>query len=458
MSSKVTTPQDESSSSPKLQQQSTLTSSSIKPSQSLTEQSLSRLSPKNATSNNNVVVATATDTENHDAASANASPVSTSGHLSTASNASEINPYVAAGVTDPMTLPVDARTKVLILMFILKLITSYDAGAFSIAIGASKGISTELDLDSAQEGFLGSCVYLGNTVGCAVCALLFAKYDAKYLLSLSMMFHAIFTVAFALTSSYALAVLARIGIGFTLSFVVVYSVVWPDVFSPKANATLWLAVINIGVPVGTLAGFLTGGFIINSAVYSWRWIFFVKSIIMVPIVVFMSHIDSKLVDDPLSGTSKGRVTTNNLDTWNSFLSNKLMILNVAGLSVLYFVVTGMQVFFTQYLRSPPFNATIDDIMISFGLTAVSAPIFGVAVGGYVMDKYGNYREHPDRAADLGDCWRLCRNLWRLHSHGEQPHNSFLVSLGPSLLRRRCSSLRNGPHRRRGTPYSEERSE
>lgn len=324
------------------------------------------------------------------------------GEMSIASNASESNPYVAAGVLDPMTLPVDARRTVLILMFILKTITSYDAGAFSIAIGASNGIEAELDLDSAQSGFLGSAVYLGNVVGCAMCAWLFTKYDAKYLLTLGMMGHSVFTVLFALSTSYFFAVLARIGIGFTLSFVVVYSVVWADVFSPKANATLWLAALNIGVPVGTLAGFVVGGFILNSAVYSWRWVFFIKSILMIPIVVFMSYVDGKLVDDPLSGTSKGRVVgTPQADVWMSFITNKLMTLNVAGLSVLYFVITGMQVFFTQYLRNPPFNASVNDIMLTFGATAVSAPIFGVAIGGYVMDKYGNYREHPDRAADLG---------------------------------------------------------
>ena len=342
----------------------------------------------------------------------------------------------AGGPVDPLKLPVAARRTVLLLMGVLKVATSFDAGAFSIAVGAAGGIASDMALNDAQSGFLGASVYMGNVIGCASCAWLFRSYSAKYLLCASMLLHAVFTVLFALCGGYFFAVLARIGIGFTLAFVVVYSVVWADVFSPKANATLWLAVLNIGVPVGTLAGFLAGAIIMNTLAYSWRWVFFVKALCMVPVIVFMAHVDPVLLDDPqfdapsapsaspppgdaieaagdrdavstdvaaappASPVERKTVVAPALDVWMSFFSNKLMILNVAGLSVLYFVVTGMQVFFTQYLRDPPFNATVSDIMLSFGFTAVTAPIAGVALGGIAMDKLGNYREHPDVAADL----------------------------------------------------------
>jgi predicted MFS family arabinose efflux permease len=307
----------------------------------------------------------------------------------------------ASASMDPQLLPVEARRTVLILMCILKVATSYDAGAFSLAIGAKNGIAADLDMDDAQIGFLGASVYLGNVVGCASCVWLFQQRSAKHVLSVAMMGHAFFTMLFALSSSYELAVLARLGIGFTLSFVVVYSVVWADVFSPQANATLWLALLNIGVPVGTLAGFVVGGIVVNSSTYTWRWIFFIKTLLMVPLVVFMGHVDPALIDDPATSTGNGRVAVPQADLWTSFVTNPLMMLNVAGLSVLYFVITGMQTFFTLYLRMPPFSASVDDIVLIFGFTAVSAPIFGVAIGGYVMDRYGNYHEHPDRAANLG---------------------------------------------------------
>ncbi|KAG5479098.1 hypothetical protein LSCM1_02946 [Leishmania martiniquensis] len=92
-------------------------------------------------------------------------------------------------------------------------------------------------------------------------------------------------------------------------------------------------------------------------------------------------------------------------------SNVVYICSVVSLTSLYFVATGLQNFVTQYLRDPPFNASIAIIMVGFGSAVVSAPVCGVIVGGILLDRIGGYKRNLRRVAFFILAWGLCAVLF-----------------------------------------------
>jgi len=63
---------------------------------------------------------------------------------------------------------------------------------------------------------------------------------------------------------------------------------------------------------------------------------------------------------------------------------------VVGLSALFFVVTGIQFWITIFLQLV-IGADPAAVIAVFGVTSITAPVFGVIVGGVVTDRYGGYK-------------------------------------------------------------------
>jgi MFS family permease len=316
----------------------------------------------------------------------------------------------------PQQIPLLERKHVLYLMCALKIITSYDSGAYGAVLGIDDGIAQALQLSVVDEGALGSAPFVGNTLGCAAAGILFSRYEAKPLLMFGMGMHFVCTILFAMSPTFIIAVCARTLIGFTLSFVVVYSVVWTDVFSPRASATTWLAAMNAGVPLGMLLGFVMGGAVTPELELSWRLTFLFKAMILLPVLLALHRAPARSVNDPgatdltrkrrheaqltAAGVAEPNVCESVIRNASTLLRNELFVCAVLGLVVLYFVVTAMQVFVTSYLRGAPFYASMSTIVFGFGAASVTAPVFGVVAGGMIVDRLGGY-SNLKRAALFG---------------------------------------------------------
>ena len=116
-----------------------------------------------------------------------------------------------------------------------------------------------------------------------------------------------------------------------------------------------------------------------------------------------------------AGLSDSAATESNkpmseMEALKAVLKNPIVWLGIATTTSLYFVVTAMQLWITDYLTTEPLpvnipGTTSDDryttIVMSFGVTAITAPITGVLVGGFVLDSkrcIGGVAEHPNKAA------------------------------------------------------------
>lgn len=74
-------------------------------------------------------------------------------------------------------------------------------------------------------------------------------------------------------------------------------------------------------------------------------------------------------------------------------SNTQFIILTVGLSLLYFIVTGIQFWVTDYLQTV-LNIQQSKVFTFYTLTSISAPVLGVIAGGSVTHKYGGY-ESPN---------------------------------------------------------------
>jgi MFS family permease len=204
---------------------------------------------------------------------------------------------IAVGVPNsPTSIPRDVLTNNLKLFVLLKVLGSFDSGAFSATLNQDGGIADDWSLSVGQQGTLSSSVFLGNMIGCAVAGHLFSKYSAKRLLTVSLMIHALFTFLFATSESYELAILCRFFIGVTLAFIVVYTPVWVDDFAPKDVAATWMALQNAGVPLGIMMGFVIGGLLPTYTGMEWEWAFFIKAIGMIPIIALLAKQNRSSLD------------------------------------------------------------------------------------------------------------------------------------------------------------------
>ncbi|KAJ9436613.1 putative sphingolipid transporter spinster-like protein 1 [Diplonema papillatum] len=99
-----------------------------------------------------------------------------------------------------------------------------------------------------------------------------------------------------------------------------------------------------------------------------------------------------------------------VESLRDVLKNPVIWAAVLTLSSIYFVVTAMQLWITDYLTTEPLpieipGETADDryntVVMSFGVAAITGPIAGIILGGYVLDHpkiVGGYVDNPNKAA------------------------------------------------------------
>ncbi|RNF26597.1 transporter protein [Trypanosoma conorhini] len=347
------------------------------------------------------------------------------GELATKTPELSINPQDPLDVDLPISVSLLRRN--LLLFTVLKTIGSFDSGAFSAALGAENGIAEEWGLGTVRQGTLTSSVFLGNILGCPLSGHLFSHHSAKRVLVGSLILHTAFTFLFATLTNYGFALLCRFLIGITLSFVIVYAPVWVDIFAPHDRQSVWMASHNAGVPLGIMLGYTCGAFLPSYTNIHWEWAFYIKCILTIPAVAYLLRVDSRSIDRPSRNRSESASTVaaaaasdvsaaervlnvlhaNMRLIWTScvpLFRNIEYMCSTLAMCSLYFVVTGLQNFVTQYLREEPFNASMKTIMLGFGGAVVTAPVIGVIVGGVLLDRIGGYQRNLRRVTAFVLVW------------------------------------------------------
>ena len=79
--------------------------------------------------------------------------------------------------------------------------------------------------------------------------------------------------------------------------------------------------------------------------------------------------------------------------------SKLFIILTLSLCGLFFVVTGVQFWITDYAtrskQEGGLGADAETVVLVFSIASVTAPVMGVFIGGALIDKQGGYKDDPN---------------------------------------------------------------
>lgn len=295
-------------------------------------------------------------------------------------------------------------------------ISNLDTGACCVLFAFPAGqVTAEFDLSAVHVGAVGSVMYVGHTLGCFLGGSLIQRYHPKYLLICSLLLNVLCLTSFSLSSSFGLFIAARFVSGIVSALIVVYGPVWVDEFSDAGTTSLWLGLVQGGVAIGVMLGYVIAGFVMTNTHLSWRYFFQIQAALSLICATYfffaedrmLNHIVHLHIGTPTSiprerrsrGHSLGALAAN---AW-SVIRNVQYTLPLLSLCTLYFVVTGLQMWATSYLRGPPVHADLNVIIAAFGFCSATAPVLGVVFGGWVVDRLGGYkgRKHVVAGAATG---------------------------------------------------------
>ena len=166
----------------------------------------------------------------------------------------------------------------------LSIIINLDGGAVP---GSLIHIQDTFNLNIAQVGLLGMLVYQGVAIGCVLVGPLLNKVSPTRATQATLILNTAATACFGGASSIEMLLIARISIGILQAIPAVYFPVWVDEFAPEEGATLWMALIQAGAPLGITIGYVFGASLTASApgdrcpmedpFCAWRIPFYIQS-------------------------------------------------------------------------------------------------------------------------------------------------------------------------------------
>ncbi|KRX08858.1 Major facilitator superfamily domain, general substrate transporter [Pseudocohnilembus persalinus] len=284
-------------------------------------------------------------------------------------------------------------------------LVNFDHG---IIPAATKQIKEDLNIDDVELGLLGSVVYAGLLGGSVAATYVFQNFKTKQIIVSTVVAYALSLALFLVTSNIFLLGVSRTLVGFFQVFLVVFFPVWVDLHGGK-RSTMWLTFLQLGVPLGVVIGYCVTGIYITQF-DKWQYSFMTQIFCLIPCGAAMYLFPDRLINvqgDQVSRMSESRQSEPELqfmgrtsvspqilqksktykENLKNLFSNRLFLFTMLSLAALYFVVTGIQFWISDYFQLV-LHQPKAKVVKYFSLVSVSAPTLGVIFGGYVIEKYG----------------------------------------------------------------------
>ena len=327
------------------------------------------------------------------------------------------------------------RRKLIFGIFLLSnLFLNYDTGVIPASLVE---ITKEIELDYSEQALLASFLYLGLSFSSIFVGFIFSRYSPSKICSIVLALNCLSCFIFSYENDKSILFSMRFAMGITEAFIVVYGPVWVNNYSPMEHSATWMGILHSCSVIGVFLGYLIASVINNffKNYLSWRFAMQIQGFAEVFFSLFfwfekdeyinvdirktipISEIEMENkninVERNLSGSpvfnSPSRINRANsrkkdprIDTVEignlgryflqakMVLSNLLYITITLGMSSIYFIVTGIQFWITEYLIE---ILHTDPLMVNiiFSVISLTAPLSGVLFGGTLSDKYGGYK-------------------------------------------------------------------
>lgn len=338
------------------------------------------------------------------------------------------------------------RKFIYVLICLINIFINLDRGA--IPAGTTE-IKDKNKISNAELGMIGSLIYFGLILGSLSGGYFFSKYSSKWLVISSLFILAFFLYSFTLFESSTGLYLCRVGCGFCEVFCYVYFPIWVDQYGVKGFKVIWITFLQLGVPIGTILGYLIEALSIKYY-NSWEGGFFFQiiSVCTLSAILFLTpdkffernyrHSEStqeeienefKIFKKNLSQKlerNKSRYLLKNMNLINDLynnkygrpslysifsmidveedigyhkycevltklIKNKSYISTMFGISCSLFVITGMQFWVSDYMQEV-IHLESSKTYIIYAIVSISAPTLGVLTGGLLIQYLGGYTE------------------------------------------------------------------
>ena len=340
-----------------------------------------------------------------------------------------------------LTLPRLVRYTIFVLYIFLNILMNVDHGTVP---AATNEIKTDLVINDEILGLFGSLVFVGTIIGSLLTLTLINFFNRKYLLIIFLLLNALCLYSFTLTTNKILLFANRVFVGIFQAYVSIYLPVWCDQFGVENKKTMMIACIQVAGPLGVVVGYLQTTLINKSL--GWKTSFLIQSLMIVGINILIfffpnryfsakvhkvkrnhqdgdniSDVDTIVSEKDLNETffiedelidghkkkviniqseseSESATQEKEISSCSQFgtklgtiFTNPIYIFCTLTLSSLYFVLTAIQYWASDYLLVELHILDENKRLFSFSIVCLTSPTLGVLIGGAIISLIGGYK-------------------------------------------------------------------
>ena len=295
------------------------------------------------------------------------------------------------------------RNIVFVLYLISNILISMDHGSIPASINELRQLTTY----DQSIGLFGSLVYLGNIIGSMIFFQLINIYNRKLLLLISLLGNTICLFTFVLIENIPFLFINRILVGMLQSYITIYMPVWCNQFGLQTQRNYMIGLIQLVSPIGIFLGYFIASVCINDQIYGgWKFAFFVQGFLILFLNIFFLFVpknffskyyysvgetkeEEKIVkktDEEVLNMSHNE-DLNYLEKIKVLMDYKVFIYSVISMSILIYIITGVQYWVTDYLDQILGIKSQKDRLFLFTVACFTAPVMGVLIGTEIKNKF-----------------------------------------------------------------------
>jgi len=307
------------------------------------------------------------------------------------------------------SLSQSSRWGIYCLLILSNIFVSFDHGS----IPASTGEFHKFIKSNQVIGLFGSLIYIGNIIGSLIFFYLINTIHRKTLLTFNLLFLSICLITFAILTKYIFfLIINRILSGIFQSFITIYLPIWCNQFGIMNKKGMMISYGQLVVPIGVFFGYLIASiFISNNILGGWKFAFIIQSFMILILSIIFHNVPETYFDKNLHGIKendntifKGEDTNfsvsffkiesnqNIKDVLLAIYKEKVFIYCVFALSSLYYVITGIQYWVSDYMENILLVEKQSERLGYFTLVCFTSPTSGVLLFIYLISKKGGYQD------------------------------------------------------------------
>lgn len=285
---------------------------------------------------------------------------------------------------------------------------------------------------------------VGLAIGQLVAGAAFQQASAKSMLILALLANAssLATLGLQAQMHFVVMSLLRVISGVAASMPLVFLPLWVDEYAPSESQAQWMALIQMGAPMGQFIGFVVASLVTASLRerrgLDWRFALVIQAALLIPVAVRVALIPAIQVEvasiasmrarmDSLSLTpGDGGLVRESREMLHGISRNPLNMSLATALILLHTTVAGLTLWSAPYLALSQFAPPPLVALLIVAMVLLTAPMLGTYTGALICDRLEGFKAGHHAGALRVACGFL------LIAAMPAPLSSQVDSFGPRL--------------------------